>query len=128
VKKWEKRLKVSYQLPITQLQGNTVARGAARRIDLNLSAMPELGRSSDAVGGTKSADVTRAAAPNADDVAHLSSGSDAVAKLKVHLDTVPEIRQQRVEALKQAIRDGTYKISPPSVATAMLADARLQLG
>jgi len=98
------------------------------RIDLSPSAMPELGRSSDAVGGTKSADVTRAAAPNADDVAQLSSGSDAVAKLKMQLDTVPEVRQQRVEALKQAIGDGTYRISPHAVATAMLADAGLHLG
>ncbi len=98
------------------------------RIDLNPSAMPDLGRSADAVGGTKSADVTRSAAPNADDVAHLSSGSDAVAKLKVQLDTVPEIRQQRVDALKQAITNGTYNVSPHGVATAMLADAGLHLG
>jgi len=98
------------------------------RIDLSPSAMPELGRSSDADGTTKSADVTRTAAPNADDVAHLSSGSDSVAKLKAQLDTVPEVRQQRVEALKQAISDGTYKIWPHAVATAMLADTGKELG
>jgi len=92
------------------------------RIDLNPSAMTELGRSSDATTGTKLADTTRLAAPNAEDIAHLSSGSDAVQKLKVQLDALPEVRQQRVEALRQAISDGTYTISPHSIATAMLAD------
>jgi flagellar biosynthesis anti-sigma factor FlgM len=92
------------------------------RIDLNPSAVTELGRSKDATVGAKSADVTRLVAPNAEDIAHLSSGSDAVQKLKVQLDAMPEVRQQRVDALRQAISDGTYKISPHSIATAMLAD------
>ena len=98
------------------------------RIDLNPSAMPELGRSSEAASGTKTADMTKAAPPDAEDVAHLSSGSDAVLRLKVQLDTVPDIRQERVEALRQAINDGTYQISPQAVATAMLADSALKLG
>jgi len=96
------------------------------RIDLNPSGMPELGRSSDAAAGAKPADMTKLAAPNAEDIAHLSSGSDAVQKLKMQLDAFPEIRQQRVDALKQAINDGTYTISPHAVATAMLADLGLK--
>ena len=98
------------------------------RIDLNPSATPELGRSSEAAVGAKPGDMTRLAAPNAEDVAHLSSGSDAVQRLKMHLDGLPEIRQQRVDALKQAISEGTYKISPHVVATAMLADLGLKTG
>ena len=93
------------------------------RIALNPSAMTELGRSSDATTGTKPADTTKLEAPNAEDIAHLSSGSDALQKLKVQLDALPEIRQQRVDALRQAISDSTYTISPHSIATAMLADA-----
>lgn len=96
------------------------------RIDLNPSAMPELGRSSEAAA--KPADMTRAAAPNSEDVAHLSSGSDAVQKLKTQLDAVPDVRQQRVDALRQAISDGTYKISPQAVAAAMLTDSVLKVG
>ena len=92
------------------------------RIDLNPSAMPELGRSREAAAGTKPGDVTKLVAPDAEDVAHLSSGSDAVHKLKLQLDAVPEVRQQRVDALRQAISDGTYKISPQGIATAMLAE------
>ena len=98
------------------------------RIDLNPSAMPELGRSAEAVSAANAADLTKAAAPNAEDVAHLSSGSDAVQKLKTQLDAVPDVRQQRVDALRQAISDGTYKISPHAVAAAMLADSVLKVG
>lgn len=43
-------------------------------------------------------------------------------KLKTQLDLLPEVRQPLVDALRQAISDGTYKISPQAVATAMLAD------
>ena len=92
------------------------------RIDLNPSAMPQLGRSSEAAPGTQPADMTKLAAPDAEDVAHLSSGSDAVQKLKAQLDAVPEVRQDRVDALRQAISDGTYKISPQGIAAAMLAE------
>jgi len=98
------------------------------RIDLNPSAMQELGRSSDTAAGEKPGDMTRLVAPNADDVAHLSSGSDAVQRLKMQLDALPEVRQQRVDALKQAISDGAYKISPQALATAMLADIGLKAG
>ncbi len=86
------------------------------RIDSNPSAMPEPGSNRDRAAASKPEDMTKPAAPNA-----LCSGSDTVQKLRMQLDTVPEIRQQRVDALKQAISDGTYKISPLAVATAMLA-------
>jgi len=91
------------------------------RIDLNPSATPELGRSGEAAAGTNRNDTTKLVAPDAEDVAHLSSGSDVVQNLKMQLDALPEVRQQRVDALRQAISDGTYKISPQGVATAMLA-------
>jgi len=93
------------------------------RIDLNPSAMPELASGGEATAATKPQDMT--AAPNADDVAHLSSGSDAVAGLKAQLDAVPDIRLQRVAALQQAISEGTYQISPQAVAGAMLGELRL---
>jgi len=97
------------------------------RIDLNPSAMPELGRS-EAAAGTKTADMTKAAPPDAEDVAHLSSGSDAVHRLKAQLDTISEVRQERVDTLRRAINDGTYRVSPQAVATAMLADSVFKLG
>ncbi len=92
------------------------------RIDLNPSAVTQLGQSNDATAGAKPADATKLASPDAEDIAHLSSGSDAVQQLKLQLDALPEVRQQRVDALRQAITAGTYTISPHSMATAMLAD------
>jgi len=94
------------------------------RIDLSPSAMTQLDRSGEATGGAKPGDLSELA-PNAEDMAHLSSGSEAVQKLRLQLDALPEVRQPRVDALRQAIGNGTFKISPQDIAAAMLADARM---
>ena len=62
------------------------------------------------------------AAPSADHMAHHSADEDTVQKLKTKLYALPDLRQQRVDALKRAVHDGSYKISPHAVATAMLSD------
>jgi len=98
------------------------------RIDLNPSVIADLGRSGEATAGTKPADMTQTAAPNTEDVAHLSSGSEAVQRLKAQLNALPDIRQEQVDALRQAVGDGTYKISPHAVAAAMLSDLGLRAG
>jgi len=64
---------------------------------------------------------------NADPVTDLSSRRDSVQKLRMQLDALPDVRQQLVDALRQAIRDGTYKISPQAIATAMLANRGLKV-
>lgn len=92
------------------------------RIDLNPSAMPELERSRGAASGSKTQDMTNRPGASAEDVAHLSTGSDALQTLKAHLDKVPEIRQQKVEGLKQAIAEGSYRMYPQQIADAMLVD------
>ena len=98
------------------------------RIDLNPPAMTELARSGDTAAGAKPADLATVTGPTVEDVAHLSSGSESIQKLKMQLEALPDIRQERVEALRQSISAGTYKISPASIATAMLADAGLKVG
>jgi negative regulator of flagellin synthesis FlgM len=98
------------------------------RIDLNSSAMPELDRSKGATSGSKTQDVTNRPPASAEDVAHLSTGSDAVQTLKAQVDQVPEIRQQKVDSLKQAIAQGTYQMHPQQIAAAMFADGGLNLG
>jgi flagellar biosynthesis anti-sigma factor FlgM len=72
--------------------------------------------------------MTKPAAPSADRITHPSAERDIVQKLKTRLYALPEVRQQRVEALKQAIQDGTYKILPYAVATAMLSDRGPEIG
>lgn len=87
--------------------------------------MPKLGHNRDAAAGVKPGDITNLAAPNADDIARPSRWSDTVQMLRKQLDELPDVRQDRVNPLKQAIRDGAYKISPYAIATAMLADLGL---
>jgi flagellar biosynthesis anti-sigma factor FlgM len=85
--------------------------------------MPELDRSQGATSGSKTHDLTSRASDSAEDVAHLSTGSDAVQTLKAQLDRVPEIRQQKVDSLKQALVEGSYQIYPQQIAAAMFAEA-----
>jgi flagellar biosynthesis anti-sigma factor FlgM len=61
--------------------------------------------------------------PNSVDLAHLYS-AELVEKLKAQVVSSPEVRWDRVEALKRAMGEGSYEISPERIAEAMLADAR----
>ena len=104
------------------------------RIDLNPAVTTELDRNSRATVEAKRDDMVRKVPPNAVpkpnplDVTHLSSGSEAIGKLKAQVDAAPEVRQQKVDALRQAMTAGTYQISPQRIAGAMLAEAERKLG
>ena len=92
------------------------------RIDLTTNSMPELERSqSSGTSANAAARPTGSVSGNADDVAQLSTSSDAVASLRAQLDGVPDVRQQRVESLRQAISAGQFTISPQRIADGMLA-------
>jgi flagellar biosynthesis anti-sigma factor FlgM len=73
-------------------------------------------------------DMTNPPSASAEDVAHLPTVSDAVQTLKAQLDKVPEIRQQKVDSLKQAIAEGRHRRDPRQIAAAMFADGILSLG
>jgi anti-sigma28 factor (negative regulator of flagellin synthesis) len=45
----------------------------------------------------------------------------------MQLDALPDIRQHLVDALCEAIGDGSYQISPQAIATAMLTSRRLKV-
>jgi negative regulator of flagellin synthesis FlgM len=110
-------------LPITHLQGNAFERGAAMRIDLNPSTTPQLDRSHGSAASTQPApEMTGPAGSGAVDVANFSTGSDAVQQLRAKLDSVPDVRQQRVNDLRRAIGNGTFQVSADQIADAMLAD------
>jgi negative regulator of flagellin synthesis FlgM len=95
------------------------------RIDLNPSTTPQLDRSHGPAASAQSAqETTGPAISGALDVANLSTGSDAVQQLKANLDSVPDVRQQRVSDLRRAIGNGTFQVSPRQIADAMLADTR----
>ena len=94
------------------------------RIDLNASSMPELSRSSGSAAMDRAAEAAaEQARPTAEDVAHLSTGSEAVQNLKAQLQAVPDVRQQKVSALRQAMADGSFRVSVERTAEGMLAEA-----
>jgi flagellar biosynthesis anti-sigma factor FlgM len=60
--------------------------------------------------------------PGTRDTTGLSTGHDQVQTLAANLNQVPEVRQQRVEALRQSVLGGSYEISPGRIAAAMLSE------
>ena len=92
------------------------------RIDLTASSMPELERSQGTTSSESSAQAgVGATSAQDDDVAQLSTSSDVVASLRAQLNSVPDVRQSRVEYLRQAIDAGQFSISPERIADGMLA-------
>lgn len=51
------------------------------------------------------------------------SATRTIERLKLHLKAVPDVRRQRVQELRQAIREGRFVISPERIAEAMLASS-----
>jgi flagellar biosynthesis anti-sigma factor FlgM len=98
------------------------------RIDLNPSTMPQLDRSSGSAAANAAEDNMEPGGTGAVDVANLSTGSDAVQQLREHLDGIPDVRQERVNGLRQAISQGTFQVSPGKIADAMLAESRSLAG
>jgi|SRR5579863_9029517 len=93
------------------------------RIDLPHSATPELEATRTAQANTAAVNRGGVGAPaEAGDRAELTTGSDAVAGYKASLNSVPEVRQQKVEALRQAVAAGTFEVSPERIADAMIKE------
>jgi negative regulator of flagellin synthesis FlgM len=56
------------------------------------------------------------------DKAQLSVDSATVQQLKSTLSQLPEVRQERVNALRQAVNDGSYQVSNQQLADAIGSD------
>jgi flagellar biosynthesis anti-sigma factor FlgM len=56
------------------------------------------------------------------DEVQLSVDGEKVQELKADLNGLPDLRQERVVALKQAIDEGSYKVSAEQIAQAMSSD------
>ena len=92
------------------------------RIDLTTPSMQPMERSQESRDTTQAGQSqTGAIAGNNNDTAELSTSSDAVAALRAQLDSVPDVRQQRVDSLRQVIQSGQFAVSPQRIADAMLA-------
>ena len=91
------------------------------RIDLqsNPQPLPETNRSSAPSSPATNSSAPRTAA--AEDQAELSGACVQVQALAAQVSQLPEIRQERVQRLCQAVESGSYTADARAVAGAMLA-------
>jgi len=92
------------------------------RIDLSTGTT----QFSDSGGSDKARVQPGAATPElGSDVAKLSANYGRVPALSAAVEQVPEIRQEKVAALAQMVRGGTYNVSSEDTAEALLSQVRL---
>ena len=63
-----------------------------------------------------------AAVATGQDQAQLSVDNATIQQLKVKLSQVPEVRQDRVDALRQAVSSGSYQVSDQQLSDAIGSD------
>ncbi|HWP83818.1 MAG TPA: flagellar biosynthesis anti-sigma factor FlgM [Terriglobia bacterium] len=92
------------------------------KIDSNLLFPHD--RSAERIGASASAapGKAREALPSCCDEVRLSADRESIEALKSRLKEVPEVRWERVAALRQAVQSGTYHVSDQQLADAMLQD------
>lgn len=56
------------------------------------------------------------------DETQFSADSSRIDQLKAGLSSLPEVRQERVSALRQAIAQGTYQVTDQQLASAMYSE------
>lgn len=96
------------------------------RIDLSNSAASQLSSdlSSQTVGAqrdTRSAASSQSASEG--DRTTLTSDTTSVSSLVSTALSSPDVRQGRVDSLRQAISNGEYKVDPASIAAAMVGES-----
>ena len=72
--------------------------------------------------GSSAAQSSTALAASTQDQAQLSVESGTVQQMKTTLSHLPEIRQERVNALRQAVNSGSYQVSNQQLADAIGSD------
>jgi len=90
------------------------------RIDLNQLSLGNVGNEVNGkkVGGKSSG------ATSPQDKAIFSSDSLDLASLQAQALAMPPVRQDRVEALRQAIQNGEYQVDPDKIAQSILQQNR----
>jgi negative regulator of flagellin synthesis FlgM len=86
------------------------------RIDLHNISLPGLERDEK----TRKAGNKAPSTPSVEDKASLSSDALSISAFQAKALATPEIRQDKVEALRQSIQNGDYKVEPDKVAQAIL--------
>jgi flagellar biosynthesis anti-sigma factor FlgM len=121
------KLKFPNRRPIVELQGKTAEGKPDMRIDSShgAQALPESQAANSAASSKTGAGAAAAAASSAlgEDQAQLSGAHVQIQALVGQALQLPEIRQERVQALRQAVASGKYQPSPQEVAGALLSNA-----
>ena len=86
------------------------------RIDLNSISLNNIEREEK----PKKAAGKQSGTPNIEDKATLSSDALSVSSLEAQVLATPEVRQDKVEALRQQVQNGQYKVDPDQIAKAIL--------
>ena len=86
------------------------------RIDLTNISLQGLERDDK----TRKAGSKAASASNVEDKTSLSVDTLSISALEAQAMAAPQIRQDRVEALRQSIQNGDYKVEPDKIAHAIL--------
>jgi flagellar biosynthesis anti-sigma factor FlgM len=86
------------------------------RIDLNNISFQGVERDDK----TRKAGSKPSSAPSVEDTTSLSVGTLSIASITSKAMTSPQIRQDRVDALRQSIQSGDYKVEADQVAHAIL--------
>lgn len=95
------------------------------RIDANAGAGAAADLSESAKPGSRASARTPSSEALASDQAELSAGQARVQVLAAQVDNFPEIRQEKVAALEDAIQKGTYQVTPEKTAEAILSQGRI---
>jgi flagellar biosynthesis anti-sigma factor FlgM len=93
---------------------------ASMRIDLNAGAP-----TSGAQAEKTPSQVAPASASKAEQT-HLSESGTSVGKLESAALNSPEVRIEKVQALRSQVRSGTYQVSPAQVAGSILEQLRVR--
>jgi negative regulator of flagellin synthesis FlgM len=92
------------------------------KIDASLAFPEQVGpQRVGTTGASPSQNQTEAVGLSQDEV-QFSVDGEKVQQLKADLSGVPDLRQDRVEALKQAIEEGSYDVSDQQIAQAMSSE------
>jgi flagellar biosynthesis anti-sigma factor FlgM len=86
------------------------------RIDLNHISLPDLARDEK----TRKAGAKSNSASSVEDTTTLSADSNSISALQARALATPEIRQDKVDALRQSIQNSDYKLEPDQIAHAIL--------
>ena len=92
------------------------------RVDGPLSVPENLQPDKVARSGSPTQQNRPAPVDSGQDQAQLSVSNQMIQQLKTNLSQVPEVRQERVNALRQAVSNGSYQVSDQQLSDAMGSD------